>query len=135
MENTGGPIRFEVEREGRSDWATRVISILDNAPRYSYERSGTWRKPSSRTVTWQVASVKIAWKRGVIERVDVTGFRLKKDGTVGVVRESAYFRPMKEDPTRFTGYMGYERATHEWGWLNTLVAEHSTVPSFDAEAE
>lgn len=136
MENVAtGPIRFEVEREGRSDWATRTISILANAPRYTYERTGTWRKPSNRSITWEVARVKISWKREVIERIDVTGYRLKKDGTVGVVRENAYFKPMKEDPTRLVGYIGYSSDKQEWLWLNTLVALYATVPAFDAEAE
>lgn len=129
------PIRIEVVGESRSDYATRTIELVENAPRYSYERSGTWRKPGSRTVTWEVARVRLTWDRGVLKRADVLGYRLKKDGTVGVVKEHAYFRPTKEDPSRLTAHLAYDREPTSWDWLNTLVAEHSTPPPFDGTEE
>lgn len=127
------PIRFEVARESRTDHATRVIDLMENAPRYSYERAGSYRKPANRTVTWEVSQVRMSWNQGVLKRVDVLGFRLRKDGTVGVVRENAYFWPMPDAPTRFTAYLGRAAEVTEWDWLNTLIAEHSTPPPFDAK--
>lgn len=129
------PIRIEVARESRSDHATRVIQLVENAPRYSYQRSGSYRRPDRVTVTWEVSRVTLSWDRGVLKRADILGHRLKKDGTVGVVKEYAYFRPTKGDPTRFTAYIGHETEPVEWDWLNTLIAEQSTPPQFDAVDE
>jgi hypothetical protein len=124
------PMRIEVVGESRTDHASRKIEIVENGPQYSYQRRGSWRNPEPKTITWQVTEVRIGWSQGVLTRVDVSGLRVKKDGTVGLVRETAYFRPLKGDRRRLTGYVGYESQPIEWDWLNTLVAEHSTPPPF-----
>lgn len=127
-----GPIRFEVVQQSRYDRATRTIELTDGAPRYSYTTQGTYRTPG-KEITYEVREVHLTWEQGKLNRVHITGLRLKKDGTVGLVKEHGYFAPTVKDPKRITGWIsGGGPATLEWDWLNTLVAENSTPPPYDA---
>lgn len=72
--------------EKRTDLAERYLD-LDNAPMLEYTRVGFGRRQDI-DVRWVPTSAVLHWDRGVLHRVRLNGYRLKKDDTIGKIEES-----------------------------------------------
>lgn len=113
--------------ENRNDLADRYFD-LDNAPVLEYTTDGGYRRPP-KDVRWQPNRVTLHWSRGELIRARVFGLRLKKDGSVGMIKESVIFKiqggivqPLlsRQYPTK---------------WVQSIVELFGEVPAFNERPE
>jgi hypothetical protein len=143
---TDTEVKATVDREQRTDRAERTLSV-EGAPPLSYETRISYRNRKLKTVHWMPRTVRLTWDHGILRTVHVRGFKLKADGTEGLLKYQISF-PVESSAsvghvpeyvvlrtrTPDTSYDS-DHYTSPPAWLVQLVEDHKIVPPFKSLAE
>ena len=124
-------IKLKAIRETRSDLAERTIEV-DGAALLSYQTRKSYADRTLVLREWRPTYLRLSWSRGVLRSAYVMGSRLKKDGSVGAIKETATFRIMDGVVQPATAYSGGEEKTKYEvpQWLTSAIEQFGTVPDF-----
>jgi hypothetical protein len=97
--------------DARIDSAHRTVSI-DGGPLLAYERS----YGAAKTIRWRPTKATLLWSYGVLVSVYVAGYRLRKDGSLGLMDDGHKFRI--DDDGKVLDTLSFDYPT---AWLQSIV--------------